>query len=108
MFNQDHSGEITFDEFYKIMTGVKEIKEDISNFALSDMGKQDECRQVFDEIDTDGSDSLDREELSLLAKKLGHLIPRRHLLHAMEEMLEMTEGRATGAPLWRVNCRIRG
>lgn len=28
-------------QFYKIMTGAKEIQEEISNFALSDLCKKD-------------------------------------------------------------------
>eukprot|EP01051_Picozoa_sp_SAG22_P011774 SAG22_NODE_1162_length_5301_cov_1.628604_8_plen_109_part_00 len=69
------------------------LKEDISKFALSDMAKKDECRQLFDEIDTDRNGLLDSAELALLPKKLGHLIPRRHLMHAVEEMEAMQEGK---------------
>ena len=48
--------------------------------------KEEELRQLFDSIDTDGGGTLDREELAVLATKLGQALGPAELEAAMAEM----------------------
>jgi hypothetical protein len=47
---------------------------------------EEELRQLFDSIDTDGGGTLDREELAVLATKLGQALGPAELEAAMAEM----------------------
>ena len=45
-----------------------------------------ELRTVFLEIDSDGSGTLERDEVAVLAQRLGHKLTDKQLTRAMSEM----------------------
>lgn len=76
-----------------------------------------ELRTVFLEIDADGSGVLDRDEVAVLARRLGHTLTHSQLDRAMSEMDEDGDGEVdfeefknwcvhTPAPAsqWRQSC----
>jgi Ca2+-binding EF-hand superfamily protein len=90
--DDDTSGALSFGEFYKVMTGSKMLKpSEVSDVAMRELTRRDDARKIFDAVDEDGSGTLSTDEVGRLAGSLAAYMPRRHMLHALEEMGEMAE-----------------
>jgi hypothetical protein len=85
---------VEFDEFVQWYTTVGSRKSGVFAHGAPKLGQtilrkdmtNAELRTVFLEIDTDGSGVLDREEVSVLARRLGHDLTEKQLNSAMSEM----------------------
>ena len=87
-------GQVDFMEFYAVMTGATPLDGLPRNAQSPGTRSRNlkpgrsvrQIRQQFDEIDEDGGGTLDKEEVSKLAVKMGNGLNRRHLVDAMIAM----------------------
>ena len=103
----DCSGELDFEEFYKVMTGITPLTQSAAALARSSVSSHTvgagvhgrsirDIKTMFDEIDEDGSGTLDTEEVNRLATSMaGRKMKRRHLVDAMAAMDPTDSGEVT-------------
>ena len=92
--DEDGGGEVDFGEFVEWYRTVGSQQRGVFANGAPKLGQtilrkdmtNAELRTVFLEIDTDGSGVLDRDEVLVLAQRLGHKLTNKQLNNAMSEM----------------------
>lgn len=90
----DGGGDVGFDEFVDWWINTASQQQGVFANGAPKLGQtilrkdmtSGELRTVFLEIDTDGSGTLERDEVALLAQRLGHVLTDKQLTRAMSEM----------------------
>lgn len=92
--DSDGGGAVEFEEFVEWWTNTASQQRGVFANGAPKLGQtilrkdmtSAELRAVFLEIDVDGSGTLDRDEVAVLARRLGHDLTDKQLDRAMSEM----------------------
>ena len=77
------TGEVSFEAFAALMTEQPLTLLGTAKSSREREGKKSQIRQLFDQIDQDGSGYLDQDEVMDLIRELGGSIKKRHLSTVM-------------------------